>query len=196
MIAVQHLVHDYMRGTPLAVRALHDVSLAVYPGEIVGILGHTGSGKSTVVQHLNGLLRAARRAREVLWVRTWPRPMWTCAEVRRQVGLVFQFPEAQLFERYVGDDIAFGPRNLGLSHAECARVCAGRWRRWGWASTNSRTARPLRSAAENGGAWRWRACWRWSRACWCWTSRPPGLTRRAVAVVEHILDLHRRGSRW
>ena len=69
VITVEHLVHDYMRGTPLEVRALHDVSLTVYPGEIVGILGHTGSGKSTVVQHLNGLLRPHERASRRLWAR-------------------------------------------------------------------------------------------------------------------------------
>ena len=117
LIDVQHLVHDYMQGTPLAVRALHDVTLAVRPGEIVGILGHTGSGKSTAVQHLNGLLRAHGGRVEVLG-RDLAAPGADLAAVRRQVGLVFQFPEAQLFERYVGDDIAFGPRQLGLSREE------------------------------------------------------------------------------
>ena len=116
-ITVEHLAHDYMRGTPLAVRALHDVSLTVYPGEIVGILGHTGSGKSTVVQHLNGLLRPAE-GRVVVFGQDLADADVDVRSVRRQVGLVFQFPEAQLFERYVGDHIAFGPRNLGLDRAE------------------------------------------------------------------------------
>jgi energy-coupling factor transport system ATP-binding protein len=116
-IRVEHLVHDYMRGTPLEVRAVHDVSLNVYPGEIVGILGHTGSGKSTVVQHFNGLLRA-HGGRVIVFGQDLAGPDIDVRAVRRQVGLVFQFPEAQLFERYVGDDIAFGPRNLGVERAE------------------------------------------------------------------------------
>jgi energy-coupling factor transport system ATP-binding protein len=117
LIEVSHLAHDYMQGTPLAMRALHDVSLAVYPGEIVGILGHTGSGKSTAVQHLNGLLRA-HGGRVTVMGQDLAAPGVDLRAVRRQVGLVFQFPEAQLFERYVGDDIAFGPRRLGLGRDE------------------------------------------------------------------------------
>jgi energy-coupling factor transport system ATP-binding protein len=122
VIVVEHLVHDYMRGTPLEVRALHDVSLTVNEGEIVGILGHTGSGKSTVVQHLNGLLRAGG-GRVMVFGQDLASSKVDVRQVRRQVGLVFQFPEAQLFERFVGDDIAFGPRNLGLDRADVrARV--------------------------------------------------------------------------
>lgn len=122
VIVVEHLAHDYMRGTPLEVRAIHDVSLDLYPGEIVGILGHTGSGKSTVVQHLNGLLRPSE-GRVVIFGQDLMRDNVDFRQLRRQVGLVFQFPESQLFERYVGDDIAFGPRNLGLDRAEVrARV--------------------------------------------------------------------------
>jgi energy-coupling factor transport system ATP-binding protein len=122
IVILEHLVHDYMRGTPLEVRALHDVSMTVYPGEIVGILGHTGSGKSTVIQHINGLLRP-HSGRVVVFGQDLADPNVDVRAVRRQVGLVFQFPEAQIFERYVGDDIAFGPRNLGLDRAEVrARV--------------------------------------------------------------------------
>lgn len=122
LVQVEHLAHDYMRDTPLEVRALHDVSLALYPGEIVGILGHTGSGKSTAVQHLNGLLRA-HGGRVVVMGQDLANPKTNLRAIRRQVGLVFQFPEAQLFERYVGDDVAFGPRNLELSADEVrARV--------------------------------------------------------------------------
>ena len=117
LIADRHLVHDYMQGTPLAVRALHDVTLAVHPGEIVGILGHTGSGKSTAVQHLNGLL-TAHGGRVTVMGQDLAAPGVDLRAVRRQVGLVFQFPEAQLFERYVGDDIAYGPRRLGLGREE------------------------------------------------------------------------------
>ncbi|MEX1019349.1 MAG: energy-coupling factor transporter ATPase [Litorilinea sp.] len=122
LIRARGLTHDYMRGTPLEVRALHDVTLDIYPNEIVGLIGHTGSGKSTAVQYFNGLLRGKPGQVHVLGqdvsaanadVRT----------LRREVGLVMQFPEAQLFERYVGDDVAFGPRNLKLDRAEVrARV--------------------------------------------------------------------------
>ena len=122
VIVVEHLAHDYMQGTPLAVRAVNDVSLTVYPGEIVGILGHTGSGKSTVIQHLNGLLRP-NEGRVLVFGQDLAAAGVDMRQVRRQVGLVFQFPEAQLFERFVGDDIAFGPRNLRLDRVEVrARV--------------------------------------------------------------------------
>ena len=122
LISVQHLVHYYMRGTPLAVKALHDINLEIRQGEIVGIIGHTGSGKSTAVQHFNGLLRPHEGAVTVVGV-DMADPNVDLKSVRRQVGLVFQFPEAQLFEQFVGDDIAYGPRNLKLNREEVrARV--------------------------------------------------------------------------
>lgn len=116
LITVRNLVHDYMRGTPMEVRALHDVDMDVHTGEIVGLLGHTGSGKSTLVQHLNGLLRAHAGELHVVGhdLSSGKAKSDEIREVRKEVGLLFQFPEQQLFERYVGDDIAYGPRNLGL----------------------------------------------------------------------------------
>lgn len=122
LIRAQGLTHDYMRGTPLEVRALHDVNLEIYPNEIVGLIGHTGSGKSTAVQYFNGLLRGKPGQVEVLG-RDTSASSTDMRELRRAVGLVMQFPEAQLFERYVGDDVAFGPRNLKLDRpAVRARV--------------------------------------------------------------------------
>jgi len=122
LIVIQHLAHDYMRNTPLAVKALHDINLEIQQGEIVGIIGHTGSGKSTVVQHFNGLLQPHAGQVTVLGEKMG-RPDVDLRAIRRRVGLVFQFPEAQLFERFVGDDIAYGPRNLKLSREEVrARV--------------------------------------------------------------------------
>jgi len=122
VIAVEHLTHFYMRGTPLEVQALFDISLRVQRGEILGIMGHTGSGKSTVIQHLNGLLRPHGGTVTILG-QSLNDPATDLRAIRRRVGLVFQFPEAQLFEQYVGDDIAFGPRNLGLAREEVrARV--------------------------------------------------------------------------
>ena len=122
LIATHHLAHDYMRGTPLQVRAIDDINIEVYPGEIVGIIGHTGSGKSTAIQHFNALLRPHGGSVMVLGQDLSDNKVDVRA-IRRQVGLVFQFPEAQLFERYVGDDVAYGPRNLNLSREEVrARV--------------------------------------------------------------------------
>ncbi len=122
LIVIQHLAHDYMRNTPLAVKALHDINLEIQQGEIVGIIGHTGSGKSTVVQHFNGLLQPHAGQVTVLGEKMGS-PGVDLRAIRRRVGLVFQFPEAQLFERFVGDDIAYGPRNLKLSREDVrARV--------------------------------------------------------------------------
>lgn len=122
LIATHNLAHYYMRGTPLEVKALHDIDMEVGKGEIVGIIGHTGSGKSTVVQHFNGLMRPHEGSVRVLG-RDMSAPRLDLLEVRRRVGLLFQMPEAQLFEQYVGDDVAYGPRNLKLSREEVrARV--------------------------------------------------------------------------
>ncbi len=111
-----------MRGTPLQVKALEDITIDVFPGEIIGVIGHTGSGKSTAIQHFNGLLRAHEGTVTVLG-QDLADPAVDLRAVRRTVGLVFQMPEAQLFEQYVGDDIAYGPRKQGLSREEVrARV--------------------------------------------------------------------------
>lgn len=114
LITVQQLGHYYMRDTPMQVKALHGIDMAIHQGEIVGIIGHTGSGKSTVIQHFNGLLRP-HEGQITVFDQVLHARHADLATLRRRVGLVFQFPEAQLFERYVGDDIAFGPRNLKLS---------------------------------------------------------------------------------
>ncbi len=146
------LVHVYMPGTPRAIAAVDGVSLRLEDGEAVGIMGPTGSGKSTLVQHFNGLLRPTSGRvlidGEDLWGRQDPgssdgatgrdgraggrdgrgvegrdRRKTDLRAVRRKVGLIFQFPEHQLFEESVFDDVAFGPRNLGLGEVEVkARV--------------------------------------------------------------------------
>lgn len=122
LLSLHHVAHYYMRGTPLQVKALEDITIEVFPGEIVGLIGHTGSGKSTAIQHFNGLLRAHEGKATVLG-QDLNDPAVDLRTVRRTVGLVFQMPEAQLFEQYVGDDIAYGPRKQGLSREEVrARV--------------------------------------------------------------------------
>ncbi len=117
MIEVRNLHHTYLRGTPHEAVALRGVDLTVERGETVGLIGPTGSGKSTLLQHLNGLLRP--QLGEV-WIdgHDTGNPRTDLRSIRRRVGLVFQNPEDQLFERYAGDDVAFGPLNLGLSRSE------------------------------------------------------------------------------
>ena len=117
-IRAQGLRYTYMAGTPLAVEALKGVDIEVWPGEAIGLIGPAGAGKSTLVQHLNGLLRPGARGR--LWIdgQDMGDPRVDARPLRRRIGLVFQRPEDQLFKTLVGDDIAFGPRQLGLPREE------------------------------------------------------------------------------
>ena len=121
-LEVRHLTHTYAEGSALSTVALDDVSFSVRDGEFIGIVGHTGSGKSTLVQHLNGLLKPTSGqvfidGEDLNGDRVNRRTL------RQRIGLVFQYPEYQLFEETVAKDIAFGPKNLGLSAEEIdARV--------------------------------------------------------------------------
>ncbi|NLG37192.1 MAG: energy-coupling factor transporter ATPase [Clostridiales bacterium] len=119
-IVIEKLTHIYMPGTPFETTALRSVSLTVEDGSFVGVIGHTGSGKSTLVQHMNGLLRPTSGRVVVEGIDVGAKGADLRA-LRQQVGLVFQYPEYQLFEETVSRDVAFGPRNLGLSEAEVAR---------------------------------------------------------------------------
>lgn len=119
-IVIEHLNYVYMSGGPYETHALDDVSLTIGDGEFVGLIGHTGSGKSTLVQHLNGLLLPSSGKITVDGLDLAQKGADRRA-VRRKVGLVFQYPENQLFEETVEKDIAFGPKNLGLDEAEIAR---------------------------------------------------------------------------
>ncbi len=122
ILQAEHVSYVYSGGLPTQTTAVDDVSLSVEAGEFVGVIGHTGSGKSTLVQHFNGLLRPTS-GRILLDGRDiWADPK-KIRDVRFRVGLVFQYPEHQLFEETVRRDIAFGPRNMGLSDDEVeARV--------------------------------------------------------------------------
>lgn len=113
VIQIEDLWHTYMLGTPFEQVALRGVSLEVRAGEVVGIIGQTGSGKSTLIQYLNGLLRPTR-GRVRVGEHDLGRQDTDVQAVRRMVGLVFQDPEDQVFEPLVGDDVAYGPRQLGL----------------------------------------------------------------------------------
>ena len=120
IIRVENLTHTYGIDTPFCRSAVDSVSMEIYEGEYLGIIGHTGSGKSTLIQHLNALLKPTSGT--VLFQDTdiWSDPKIT-KKTRFQVGLVFQYPEYQLFEETVYKDIAFGPKNMGLDEAEVDR---------------------------------------------------------------------------
>ena len=120
ILEVRNLSHIYSKGTPFEHTALREISFAVEQGEFIGIIGHTGSGKSTLMQHLNGLLKPTDGS-----VFLDGKDIWTDKKFTRQsrfrVGLVFQYPEYQLFEETVYKDIAFGPKNMGLKPDEIDR---------------------------------------------------------------------------
>ena len=120
ILQVQNLHHIYSAGTPFEHTALHDVSFSVERGEFIGIIGHTGSGKSTLMQHLNGLLKPTSGKILLDGCDIWADKKLT-RQCRFRVGLVFQYPEYQLFEETVYKDIAFGPRNMGLDAKEIDR---------------------------------------------------------------------------
>ena len=122
LLEIKNLSHVYSVGTPFQHAALHDVSLCIERGEFIGLIGHTGSGKSTLIQHLNGLLKPTSGKVLFQGEDIWKDVKFT-RETRYHVGLVFQYPEYQLFEETVFKDIAFGPKNMGLSEEEIrARV--------------------------------------------------------------------------
>jgi len=116
-IRVENLEYKYMPGTPYEKLAVHDVNMSLAQGEFVGIIGHTGSGKSTLIQHLNGLLKPTGGKILVDGVDIVSKDV-KLRELRFKVGLVFQYPEYQLFDETVLADISFGPRNMGLSEDE------------------------------------------------------------------------------
>ena len=120
ILQIQDLSHIYSAGTPFEHTALDHVSFRVERGEFIGIIGHTGSGKSTLMQHLNGLLKPTSGQVILDGTDIW-KDKKTLRQARFRVGLVFQYPEYQLFEETVYKDIAFGPGNMGLSKEEIDR---------------------------------------------------------------------------
>ena len=120
ILQVKDLQHIYSTGTPFEHTALNGISFAVERGEYVGVIGHTGSGKSTLMQHLNGLLKPTAGTVLLDGKDIWSGKAFT-RQCRFRVGLVFQYPEYQLFEETVYKDIAFGPKNMGLSADEIDR---------------------------------------------------------------------------
>ncbi len=117
MIKIENLTHRYSVGTPFEKVAVDHVNLEIEGGEIIGVIGHTGSGKSTLIQHLNGLLKPTEGKIYINGQDIWA-DKGKMRQVRFDVGLVFQYPEYQLFEETVYKDIAFGPKNMGLGEEE------------------------------------------------------------------------------
>lgn len=120
VIETEDLTYIYSKGTPFEKTAVDHVSLSINEGEMIGVMGHTGSGKSTLIQHFNGLLKP-ESGRVLLDGKDIWEDKTKIRDVRFKVGLVFQYPEYQIFEETVFDDIAFGPKNMGLSEAEIKR---------------------------------------------------------------------------
>jgi energy-coupling factor transport system ATP-binding protein len=114
-IKIENLSYTYMRGSPFEKKALQNIQLHIEPGEFVGIIGHTGSGKSTLIQHLNGLLKPTEGK---VYINDMDVAGKNLKELRRQVGIVFQYPEHQLFEETVYKDISFGLLKQGLKEEE------------------------------------------------------------------------------
>lgn len=120
ILEVKNLNYVYSVGTPFEHKALDNITFSVHPGEFIGIIGHTGSGKSTLMQQLNGLLKPTSGEVLLDGMDIWSDKKLT-RQARFRVGLVFQYPEYQLFEETVYRDIAFGPKNMGLSDEEIDR---------------------------------------------------------------------------
>ena len=126
ILEIKNLTHTYSIGTPFQRNAVEDMSFDVYKGEFLGVIGHTGSGKSTLIQHLNGLLKPTKGQILLNGKDIWAEPK-KIRDVRFRVGLVFQYPEYQLFEETVYKDIAFGPANMGKTGEDldcCVREAA------------------------------------------------------------------------
>ena len=134
IIRIEQLTHTYSAGTPFQRSAVDGVELDIMPGEFLGVIGHTGSGKSTLIQHLNGLLKPTQGHIYLNGKDIWADPK-QIRQVRFQVGLVFQYPEYQLFEETVYKDIAFGPGNMGLDKEEIDRRAAEK--AWGLADARN-----------------------------------------------------------
>jgi energy-coupling factor transport system ATP-binding protein len=116
-VEIKNLNHIYMKDTIFQHKALNDVSLTIEDGEFIGLIGHTGSGKSTLIQHLNALLKPTSGNIIIDGIDITAKGV-ALKKIRQTVGLVFQYPEHQLFEETVAKDVAFGPENLGLSNEE------------------------------------------------------------------------------
>ncbi|MGN1417208.1 MAG: energy-coupling factor transporter ATPase [Oscillospiraceae bacterium] len=121
IIKTEKLTYTYSVGTPFEKTAVKNVDLEIESGELIGIIGHTGSGKSTLIQHFNGLIKPTSGKIYIDGQDIWDEKSCNIRDIRFKVGLVFQYPEYQIFEETVYKDIAFGPKNMGLDEKEIGR---------------------------------------------------------------------------
>ncbi len=122
VIRTKNLTYTYSIGTPFEKTAVNNVNLEIEEGELAGIIGHTGSGKSTLIQHFNGLIKPTSGKIYIDGQDIWGKDV-KIRDIRFKVGLVFQYPEYQIFEETVYKDIAFGPKNMGPPHKGDRRAC-------------------------------------------------------------------------
>lgn len=181
VVDIRDLTHTYLRDTPMAVTALQQASLALERHHIAALVGPGGAGKSTLAHFFNGLIRPSHEGLVSVLGQDTADPACDLMALRRRVGLVFQYPYQQMFERYVGDDVAYGPRELGLSREEVRERV--RWAmeevglpfdafvdRFTFSLSGGRCAAPL-----------WRVCWPCVPRSWCSMRPPPGSIRRGGA---------------
>lgn len=162
-IRLEHINYIYSQGTAYEKHALKDVSLEIPQGQFVGVIGHTGSGKSTLIQHMNGLLKASSGAIYYNDENIYDEK-YDMKSLRSQVGLVFQYPEHQLFEVDVFTDVCFGPKNQGLSKEECEIRAKEALELVGFPEKHYRQS-PFELSGGRSGAPRSRGCWRCVQRC-------------------------------
>ena len=150
-------------------QALKEIDLEIFPGQFIGIIGHTGSGKSTLIQHLNGLMKATSGELYYNGENIYA-DGYDMKQLRSQVGLVFQYPEHQLFEVDVLTDVCFGPRNQGLTSEECEKSEKKLWNWWDFLKNITDSLR-LSYPAGRKEERRLRECLPCGRRCLYWTSR-------------------------
>lgn len=169
IIKTEHLTHIYSQGTPYERAALRDFNIEIEEGEFAGIIGHTGSGKSTFIQHLNGLLAPTEGKVYIDGEDLWADKK-DLRRFRFKVGLVFQYPEYQLFGETVAADVAFGPTNMGLPPEEVEKRVKESLRFVGLSEDMMEKA-PSSFPAGRSAGWPLPGCWPWTPRCLSWMNR-------------------------
>lgn len=160
-IEIKNVNYLYSQGTSYEMHALKNVNLEIPDGQFVGLIGHTGSGKSTLTQHLNGLVKATSGHIYYNGEDIYDEK-FSMKKLRSKVGLVFQYPEHQLFETEVLADVCFGPKNLGFTKEEAEEKAKAALRMVGWEKSMTRVLL-LSCPADRSVVWLSLVCWLWTR---------------------------------